>query len=41
MGQKGFFDFERRLEVISAKGDPLERSRGSCHGRISALTSRP
>src|SRR5262245_22134500 len=24
MGQKGFFDFERRLEVISATGDPLE-----------------
>src|SRR5260221_608011 len=24
MGQKGFFDIERRLEAISAKGDPLE-----------------
>src|SRR5947208_247495 len=24
MGQKGFFDVERRLESISAKGDPLE-----------------
>ena len=24
MGQKSFFDVERRLEVISAKGDPLE-----------------
>ena len=24
MGQKGFFDFDRRLEAISAKGDPLE-----------------
>jgi hypothetical protein len=23
-GQKGFFDVERRLETISAKGDPLE-----------------
>jgi hypothetical protein len=23
-GQKGFFDIERRLEAISAKGDPLE-----------------
>jgi hypothetical protein len=22
--QKGFFDVERRLEAISAKGDPLE-----------------
>src|SRR3954451_12657243 len=24
MGQKGFFDLERRLAAISAKGDPLE-----------------
>ena len=24
MGKKGFFDVERRLEAISAKGDPLE-----------------
>src|SRR5260370_190577 len=24
MGQKGFFDVERRLEAISGKGDPLE-----------------
>jgi len=24
MGQTGFFDVERRLEAISAKGDPLE-----------------
>ena len=24
MGQKSFFDFEHRLEAISAKGDPLE-----------------
>ena len=24
MSQKGFFDFERRLEVISANGDPLQ-----------------
>ena len=24
MGQKGFFDAERRPEAISAKGDPLE-----------------
>jgi hypothetical protein len=24
MGQKGFFDVERRLQAISAKGDPLE-----------------
>ncbi len=24
MGQKGFFDVERRLEAISALGDPLE-----------------
>src|SRR5437660_1509620 len=25
MGQKGFFDVERRLEAISGKGDPLVR----------------
>ena len=24
VGQPGFFDVERRLEAISAKGDPLE-----------------
>jgi len=24
MGQKGFFYVERRLDAISAKGDPLE-----------------
>jgi hypothetical protein len=24
MGQKDFFDVERRLEAVSAKGDPLE-----------------
>ena len=24
MGQPGFFDFDKRLEAISAKGDPLE-----------------
>jgi hypothetical protein len=24
MGQTGFFDVERRLEAIGAKGDPLE-----------------
>src|SRR5258707_13236805 len=27
MGQRGFFDVERRLEAISAKGDPLETIR--------------
>src|SRR5947199_8838944 len=27
MGQKGFFEVERRLEAISAKGDPLETMR--------------
>src|SRR6266700_495634 len=27
MGQKGFLDIERRLEAISAKGDPLETIR--------------
>ena len=41
MGQKGFFDVERRLEAISAKGDPLETIKKIVHGRISALTSRP
>ena len=24
MGQAGFFDLERRLDALSAKGDPLE-----------------
>jgi hypothetical protein len=24
MGQRGFFDLERRLDALSAKGDPLE-----------------
>jgi hypothetical protein len=24
MGQMGFYDFDKRLEAISAKGDPLE-----------------
>ena len=24
MGQTGFFDLERRLDALSAKGDPLE-----------------
>ena len=24
MGQRGFFDLDKRLEAISAKGDPLE-----------------
>jgi hypothetical protein len=28
MGQKGFFDVERRLEANSAKGDPLETIEG-------------
>ena len=41
MGQKGFFDVERRLEAISAKGDPLETIKRLCPGRTSALTSRP
>src|SRR5258708_1174186 len=27
MGQKGFFDVERRLEAISALGDPLETTK--------------
>ena len=40
MGQKGFFDVERRLEAISAKGDPLETIKKIVPGRISVLTSR-
>jgi hypothetical protein len=39
MGQKGFFDFERRLEVISGKGDPLQTIKKIAPW-ISALTSR-
>jgi hypothetical protein len=31
MGQKGFFDVERRLEAISALSDPLETIRKRCH----------
>jgi hypothetical protein len=30
MGQKGFFDLERRLEAISSKGDPLEFDQEDC-----------
>ena len=41
MGQKGFFDVERRLEAISANGDALETIKKMVDGRISALTSRP
>ena len=26
-GQKGFWDFEQRLEVLSREGDPLEKLR--------------
>jgi hypothetical protein len=42
MGQKGFFDVERRLEAISAKGDPLETIKKIVpwEDLISALTSR-
>ncbi len=39
MGQKGFFDVERRLEAISAKGDPLETIKKMVW--ISGLISRP
>jgi hypothetical protein len=28
-GQPGFFDVNRRLEAISAKGDPLETINGT------------
>jgi hypothetical protein len=41
MKQRGFFDVERRLDAISANGDPLETiEKISCNGRTSALTSR-
>jgi hypothetical protein len=40
-GRRGFFDVERRLEAISAKGDPLETIKKIVPWRISALTSRP
>jgi hypothetical protein len=38
MGQKGFFDVERRLEAISAKGDPLETTRGPMSFAHNILT---
>src|SRR6266511_1559270 len=43
MGQKGFFDVERRLEAISAKGDPLETIKKivpgeDCRAGIEAVT---
>ena len=40
MGQKGFFDVERRLEAISAKGDPLETIKKIVRWEDSVLTSR-
>ena len=36
MGQKGFFDVERRLEAISAKGDPLEAIKRLCREEFRA-----
>ena len=36
MGQLGFFDADKRLEVLSARGDPLE----ACRGRAFAPRSR-
>ena len=40
MGQKGFFDVERRLEAISALGDPLETIKKIAWEDF-VLTSRP
>ena len=30
MGQLGFFDADKRLAALSAKGDPLEAIDGTC-----------
>ena len=40
MGQLGFFDADKRLAALSAKGDPLEAMTGWCLGRVFAPTSR-
>jgi hypothetical protein len=38
MGQPGFFNLDRRLEAISAKGDPLETIiRRWCRARTFGL----
>src|SRR5262245_36315895 len=44
MGQTRFFDVERRLEALSAKGDPLERSKRivrweGCGAGIESVTA--
>jgi hypothetical protein len=39
MGQKGFFDVERRLEAISAKGDP--GTAGRCARAASGHAAAP
>src|ERR1700693_4881205 len=43
MGQMGFFDVERRLNALSAKGDPLETIKATvpwetCRADIEAVT---
>jgi hypothetical protein len=40
MGQLGFFDADKRLAALSAKGDPLEAIDRLVHGRRFAPTSR-
>ena len=36
MGQLGFFDADKRLAALSAKGDPLEAIDRLCHGTLRA-----
>jgi IS5 family transposase len=45
MGQWGFFDLERRLDALSAKGDPLEMIKSAVpwegyRADIEAVTSK-
>ena len=35
MGQLGFFDTDKRLEALSARGDPLEAIDHSAVGKLS------
>ena len=41
MGQTGFFDLERRLDALSAKGDPLETIKTTVPWGTFPPTSRP
>ena len=45
MGQRGFFDLERRLNALSAEGDPLETITATVpwevyRGEIEAVTGK-